>query len=67
MDFERECACRMCGRMWVVRGTAVNPSNETQFALEFPCDCGKVLVAHLPGSANRERLKVELVPVGSGS
>jgi translation initiation factor IF-1 len=65
MEFVRECKCRRCGQMWAVRGAAANPSNETQFALEFPCDCGTVVVAHLPGSANRERLKVEPVPIGA--
>jgi hypothetical protein len=63
-DFVRECECPYCGRKYVVTGVAANPGNETQFAMEFPCACGSRAVAHVPGSVNRERLRVEPVPIG---
>jgi hypothetical protein len=63
-DFTRECECALCGRRYVITGVSANPGNETQFAMEFPCACGSLAVAHLPGSVNRERLRVEPVPIG---
>jgi hypothetical protein len=64
MEFVRECECLFCGRRYVVTGWAANPSNETQFAMEFPCACGSLVVAHLPGSVNRDLLKIEPIPIG---
>jgi len=48
----------MCGRNYVVSGSAVNPNNETQSALYFRCVCGAQVEAFLPGSANREMVTV---------
>jgi hypothetical protein len=48
----------MCGRNYVVSGSAINPSNETQAPLQFRCVCGAQVEAFLPGSANRELVKV---------
>ena len=58
-DFSRLCECGHCGRNYVVSGTAANPSNETQSAMEFDCACGAPVEAFLPGSANREHVKIE--------
>lgn len=59
MDFTRECACPNCRLLYVVTGTALNPANETQFTYEFKCECGAAVSAYMPGSVNRERVKVE--------
>ncbi len=48
----------MCGRFYVVSGSALNPNNETQAALYFRCACGAEVEAFLPGSANRELVTV---------
>jgi hypothetical protein len=48
----------MCGRHYVVSGAALNPANETQSSLEFKCVCGATVEAFLPGSANRELVKI---------
>ena len=62
-DFQRACECEGCGRRFVLRGQAANPTNETQAAQEFRCDaCGGPVKAHVPGSANRGALRLE--PVG---
>jgi hypothetical protein len=58
-EFTRECECQRCGRKYVVTGVAANPSNETQAAAEIPCECGAFVVAHLPGSANQNRIRIE--------
>ena len=58
MEFTRECDCPTCNRIFVVTGTALNPTNETQFTYEFRCECGSTVAAYLPGSVNRERVKV---------
>ena len=48
----------MCGRYYVVSGAALNPNNETESSLQFRCVCGAQVEAFLPGSANRELVKV---------
>ena len=59
-DFERSCECETCGRRFVLRGQAANPTNETQSAHDFRCDsCGGRVKAHVPGSANRGALRLE--------
>jgi len=63
-DFTREQECSSCGRCYIVFGAAANPANETQFAMEFSCACGGTILVFLPGSVNRERLRVEAVPIG---
>lgn len=56
--FERPCACDRCGRDYVVSGTAANPGNETQVLADFACDCGGRVEAMLPGSVNREAVRI---------
>ncbi|HET7293183.1 MAG TPA: hypothetical protein VFM88_12210 [Vicinamibacteria bacterium] len=58
-DFSRLAECGMCGRHYVVSGFALNPGAETQAALYFKCVCGAEVEAFLPGSANRELVKVD--------
>ncbi len=58
-DFERPATCVRCGRKWVIVGHSLNPANETQGDLNFPCDCGAIVSALLPGSANRELVRIE--------
>jgi hypothetical protein len=43
----------------VLHGNAVNPANETQLNVEFRCECGGTLEALIPGSANRDLVKIE--------
>jgi len=57
-DFSRTCACESCGREYVVSGTSANPGNETQVAVDFDCSCGGRIPAFVPGSANREGVRV---------
>jgi hypothetical protein len=57
--FSRPCSCTSCDRKYLVSGNAANPTNETQTAVEFPCDCGGVILAYLPGSVNRELVQIE--------
>ena len=42
----------------MVSGVALNPGNETQSTLEFKCVCGAPVEAFLPGSANRDLVKI---------
>jgi hypothetical protein len=58
-DFSRPCACESCGTKYVVSGTSANPSNETQVAMDFHCRCGGVIPAFVPGSANRDAVRLE--------
>ena len=58
-DFSRPCKCERCGLEFVVSGTSANPANETQVAVDFTCDCGGVIPAFLPGSVNRDRVRIE--------
>jgi len=64
-EFSRTCRCEACGRDYVVKGTAANPGNETQVAVEFACACGRNVSTFLPGSVNRDLVRVE--PAGPGS
>jgi len=57
--FERLGACDQCGREFVLTGNAANPGNETQTNVSFTCECGGTLRALLPGSANRELVRIE--------
>jgi hypothetical protein len=57
--FERIGQCDHCGRQYVVRGTSANPGNETQLNVAFTCECGGTLKAMLPGSANRDQVRIE--------
>jgi hypothetical protein len=57
-SFERECVCADCGRFYVVSGESLNPGNETQEPALFSCACGGPMTVFVPGSANRERLKL---------
>jgi hypothetical protein len=57
--FERAGVCDLCGREYVVTGTAANPGNETQSNVSFTCECGGTLKTMLPGSANRELVRIE--------
>jgi hypothetical protein len=56
--FERPCACDRCGREYVVSGTAANPGNETQVMTDFKCDCGGRVEAMIPGSVNRDGVRL---------
>jgi DNA-directed RNA polymerase subunit RPC12/RpoP len=56
--FERPCACNRCGREYVVSGTAANPGNETQVLADFACDCGGRVEAMIPGSVNRDGVRM---------
>jgi hypothetical protein len=58
-EFERPATCEHCGMVWAIVGFAANPSNETQSELNFLCDCGAIVTALLPGSANRELVRIE--------
>jgi hypothetical protein len=57
--FERVGECERCGREFVLTGTSANPGNETQLNVAFTCECGGTLKAMLPGSANRELVRIE--------
>jgi hypothetical protein len=57
--FERLGACDRCGKEFVLTGNAANPGNETQANVSFTCECGGNLRALLPGSANRELVRIE--------
>jgi hypothetical protein len=58
-DFERVGECDRCGREFRVTGTSANPGNETQLNVAFTCECGGTLKAMLPGSANRDLVRIE--------
>ncbi len=58
-DFERIGECDRCGGLFVVTGTSANPGNETQLNVAFTCECGGTLKAMLPGSANRDLVRIE--------
>jgi len=57
--FERVGVCDRCEREFVVTGTAANPGNETQLNVAFTCECGGTLRTMLPGSANRDLVRIE--------
>ena len=57
--FERMGACQRCGREYVLHGNSLNPANETQLNVEFRCECGGTLEALIPGSANRDLVRIE--------
>ena len=57
--FERVGLCDLCGREFVVKGTSANPGNETQLNVAFTCECGGTLKTMLPGSANRDLVRIE--------
>jgi hypothetical protein len=57
--FERVGHCDDCGREFVVTGTSANPGNETQLNVAFTCECGGTLETMLPGSANRDLVRIE--------
>jgi hypothetical protein len=58
-SFSRPCTCESCGREYLVSGTSANPTNETQVAVDFTCACGGVVPAFLPGSVNRDLVRIE--------
>jgi hypothetical protein len=58
-EFERPAECDACGKKYVLKGSSLNPSNETQAAMVFSCPCGGRVVAHLPGSTNRGLVRLE--------
>jgi len=58
-EFERAVRCERCRRGWRVVGASANPSNETQGELSFPCACGARVSVMLPGSANRDLVRIE--------
>jgi hypothetical protein len=61
MDFVRNTTCPACQRQYELRGRSINPENETQTVMEFRCTCGERVSAFLPGSVNRELVKVQPV------
>jgi hypothetical protein len=60
-EFARVCECGHCGRRYSVTGVAANPDNETQSQIEFRCACGAEVEAFLPGSTNRDLVRIALV------
>jgi hypothetical protein len=58
-EFERPSQCDLCGQAYLVKGASLNPSNETQSAMVFSCPCGGRVVAHVPGSTNRNLVRLE--------
>lgn len=58
-EFERVGACDTCGREFVVSGTSANPGNETQLNVALSCECGGTLAIMLPGSTNRDLVRIE--------
>jgi hypothetical protein len=58
-NFERQGACRACGKEYTISGAALAPGAETEAPARFFCECGGVVQAFLPGSVNRELVKVE--------
>jgi hypothetical protein len=56
--FERSGTCLACGREFDVSGTAANPGNETEAAVQLRCNCGGELAVFLPGSVNRDSIVV---------
>lgn len=61
-EFIRSAECPACKREYELRGRSVNPSNETQTLMEFKCSCGERVGTFLPGSVNRELVKIKPVP-----
>jgi hypothetical protein len=45
--FERSGTCLACGREFDVSGTAANPGNETEAAVQLRCSCGGELAVFL--------------------
>jgi hypothetical protein len=60
-EFIRSAACPGCKREYELRGRSVNPNNETQTLMEFRCTCGEKVGTFLPGSVNRELVKIKPV------
>ena len=58
-DFERVGECDTCGREFVVTGSSANPGNETQLNVALTCECGGTLSIMLPGSTNRDLVRIE--------
>lgn len=58
-DFERAGKCDRCEREFVVSGTSANPGNETQLNVALSCECGGTLAIMLPGSTNRDLVRIE--------
>ena len=56
--FERSGTCLACGREFDVSGTAANPGNETEAAVQLRCSCGGEQAVFLPGSVNRDSIVV---------
>jgi hypothetical protein len=57
-NFERLGACRDCAKEYTISGAALAPGAETEAPARFFCECGGVVSAFLPGSVNRELVKV---------
>jgi hypothetical protein len=57
-SFERAGACPACGREYLISGAALAPGAETEAPARFFCECGGLVQAFLPGSVNRELVKV---------
>ncbi len=57
--FERIGVCERCHREFVISGTSANPGNETQSNAAFTCECGGLMRTLLPGSANRDLVRIE--------
>ena len=62
LEFKRPAACETCGQKFNVSGSALNPSNETQSAMVFSCPCGGRVIVQLPGSVNKQLVRLEPVP-----
>ena len=56
--FERNGTCLACGLEFEISGTAANPGNETQVIADFACDCGGRVEAMIPGSVNRDAVRM---------
>lgn len=61
-EFVRVARCERCDREWRLVGASLNPSNETQVDHGFKCECGAVVWALVPGSTNRELVRIEPLP-----
>jgi hypothetical protein len=60
-DFTRSATCPACQRGYQLSGRSLNPGNETQTLMEFRCTCGERVGTFLPGSVNRELVKIKPV------
>ena len=59
--FTRTATCPACQRAYELSGRSVNPGNETQTLMEFRCSCGERVGTFLPGSVNRELVRIKPV------